>query len=68
MSDEVRLRRRQMSVLEKAAVQAVKDAGQRLLDLCDTLGPSRETSIAKTKTEEAVMWAVKHITRPPEDG
>jgi hypothetical protein len=24
--------------------------------------PSRELSLAKTKAEEAVMWAVKHIT------
>ena len=31
--------------------------------LCETLGASRETSIAKTKIEEAVMWAVKHITQ-----
>ena len=26
-------------------------------------GTSRELSIAKTKAEEAVMWAVKHVTR-----
>ncbi|MGJ3625937.1 Acb2/Tad1 domain-containing protein [Sphingomonas sp. MMS24-JH45] len=25
-------------------------------------GSSRELSIARTKTEEAVMWAVKHVT------
>jgi len=26
------------------------------------LGNNRELSLAKTKIEEAVMWAVKHIT------
>lgn len=26
------------------------------------VGASRELSLAATKTEEAVMWAVKHIT------
>jgi hypothetical protein len=28
----------------------------------EALGQSRELSLAKTKIEEAVMWAVKHIT------
>lgn len=28
-----------------------------------TLGASRELSIAIVKTEEAVMWAVRHITK-----
>ena len=27
------------------------------------IGDSRELSLAKTKIEEAVMWATKHITR-----
>ena len=47
---------------EKASMVAVKDKGQELLDLINSLGNSREVSIARTKTEEAVMWAVKHIT------
>ncbi len=34
-----------------------------LFDTLDSLGPSREVSIAKTKLEEALMWAEKHITR-----
>ena len=29
----------------------------------DVIGSSRELSLAKTKIEEAVMWAVKHITK-----
>lgn len=41
---------------------AIKDAGAAFLELIGGLGTSRETSLAKTKVEEAVMWAVKHIT------
>ncbi len=40
----------------------VKDLGAELLALCDRIGASRELSIAKTNVEQAVMWAVKHIT------
>jgi hypothetical protein len=47
---------------EKASMVAIKDKGQELLDLINSLGNSRELSIARTKTEEAVMWAVKAIT------
>jgi hypothetical protein len=47
---------------EKANMQAVKDAGLAFHDQIAGLGNSREISLAKTKVEEAVMWAVKHIT------
>lgn len=48
---------------EKANMQAVKDQGLAFHAFVDSLGNSREISIARTKIEEAVMWAVKHITR-----
>lgn len=48
---------------EKRQVLAVKDMGLELVELCDMIGSSRELSLAKTKIEEAVMWAVRHITR-----
>lgn len=47
---------------EKAAMQKLKDDGLAFHDYLTSLGNSRELSIAKTKIEEAVMWAVKHIT------
>lgn len=47
---------------EKAAMQKVKDMGLELHDFFASLGSSREISLAKTKVEEAVMWAVKHLT------
>ncbi|AEH79659.1 hypothetical protein U8C32_09305 [Sinorhizobium medicae] len=47
---------------EKAAMQDVKDIGMAFHDRIAALGNSREVALAKTKVEEAVMWAVKHIT------
>lgn len=47
---------------EKVAMMNVKDFGLTFLIYIDTLGNSRELSLAKTKIEEAVMWAVKHVT------
>jgi len=47
---------------EKAAMQKIKDDGLALHEFFASLGSSRELSVAKTKIEEAVMWAVKHIT------
>ena len=53
---------RVLSDAEKANMQAIKDAGLAFHDLIAGLGSSREISLAKTKVEEAVMWAVKSIT------
>jgi hypothetical protein len=53
---------RVLSDAEKANMQAIKDQGLKFHELVSGLGNSREISIAKTKVEEAVMWAVKHIT------
>ena len=52
-----------LSEEDKQAMQAVKDLGLALHDRIEALGQSREVSLAKTKVEEAVMWAVKHITK-----
>ena len=54
---------RVLSEDEKASMQAIKDKGLEFHDLVAGIGESREMSIAKTKIEEAVMWAVKHITK-----
>jgi len=47
---------------EKKRIVAIKIKGDELLALIESNGASRENSIAKTKIEEAVMWAVKDIT------
>jgi len=54
---------RVLSDTEKAKMQAIKDKGLELHDLIEGIGQSRELSIAKTKTEEAVMWANAGIAR-----
>ena len=54
---------RVLTEAEKQQMQAIKDKGLELHDLIESIGASRELSVAKTKTEEAVMWAVKHLTR-----
>lgn len=46
----------------KAQMLTVKDMGLAFHEYCQSLGKSRELSLAQTKIEEAVMWAVKHIT------
>ena len=47
---------------EKETMQMVKDQGLDLWTMFDGIGQSRELSLAKTKVEEAVMWAIKHLT------
>jgi hypothetical protein len=54
---------RVLSDAEKAQMKDLKDKGLEFIQACDALGTSRELSIAKTNAEQAVMWAVKHITR-----
>lgn len=63
---------RVLSDEEKAAMQKLKDLGLEFVSLLHKIGntaaqgekyASRELSIAGTKVEEAVMWAVKHITK-----
>ena len=48
---------------EKRQMQNIKDAGFEFWNLIHSIGQSRELSLAKTKIEESVMWAVKHITQ-----
>lgn len=54
---------RVLSDEEKRQMQAIKDMGLQFHEYCEEIGTSCELSLAKTKIEEAVMWAVKHITR-----
>ncbi len=63
VNNTMRHQYRVLDELEKAQMQAIKDKGLELHELIESIGQSRELSLAKTKTEEAVMWAVKHIAR-----
>lgn len=48
---------------EKSQMKQVKDMGLDFHNFIDGLGMSSEVSLAKTRVEEAVMWATKHLTR-----
>ena len=54
---------RVLSEAEKTDMQRIKDMGLEFFNYIDGIGSSREISLAKTKVEEAVMWAVKHLTK-----
>jgi len=53
---------RVLSDAEKHNMTQIKDRGLEFYQLLSYLGASRELSLAKTKIEEAVMWAIKHVT------
>jgi len=53
---------RELSGSQKDLIVLIKDRGLEFYSLLENMGQSREISIAKTKIEEAVMWATKHIT------
>ena len=61
-NNAVRHAYRVLSEEEKAQMVALKDLGAAFIALCDEIGQSREMSLAKTNAEQAVMWAVKHVT------
>lgn len=61
--DTMRATYKPLSDSQKAEMQGVKDLGEQLHEAIANLGDGRELSLAKTKVEEAVMWAVKHITK-----
>jgi hypothetical protein len=62
INNVMRHKYRVLSDSDKLTMQAIKDKGLEMHELLESIGASRELSIAKTKNEETVMWAVKHIT------
>lgn len=62
VNNTMRHQYRVLSDAEKAKIVRIKDMGLDFHDMVCCLGNSREISLAKTKIEEAVMWAVKHVT------
>jgi hypothetical protein len=63
INNTMRHQYRVLSDEEKAQMQQIKDLGLEFHGLVESFGQSRELSLAKTKIEEAVMWAVKHNTK-----
>ncbi|HLY04292.1 MAG TPA: hypothetical protein VKR31_00945 [Rhizomicrobium sp.] len=63
VNNTMRHQYRVLNDAEKANMEKIKDLGLAFHDFIEGIGQSREISLAKTKIEEAVMWAVKHITK-----
>ncbi len=53
---------RPLSEEEQQQMTDLKSSADHLLGLIEAVPAGREQSLAKTKLEEAVMWAVKSIT------
>lgn len=51
---------RELTEAEKDQIKAIKVKAEEMLDLVPQT--NREFSLARTKIEEAAMWAVKGIT------
>lgn len=62
MNDVFRPKYRQLTADEQNLMLTIKQDAKLMHDTLDRCTPSRETSLAKTKLEEAVMRAVKGIT------
>ena len=60
--DTMRQNYRALTPAEQQNMALIKQLGQDLHNYLETLGNSRELSLAKTKVEESVMWGVKHLT------
>lgn len=54
---------RELSEEEKAQMSTIKDAAHLLYEQIMATPESRERSIAITNLEQAVMWAVKGVTK-----
>lgn len=63
VNNTMRHQYRVLSDEEKANMATIKDKGLDFHSFVEGMGNSRELALAKTKIEEAVMWAVKHITK-----
>jgi hypothetical protein len=62
-NNAVRHTYRVLSDDEKRQMVELKDLGAAFIAKCQEIGGSRELSLAITNAEQAVMWAVKHVTR-----
>ena len=65
-NNTVRYQYRILSEAEKATMMEIKDHGEAFVNLMNILieqnKAHREYALAKTKMEEAVMWAVKGVS------
>lgn len=62
VNNVVRHAYRVLTDTEKRQMGELKDLGAAFIAKCNEVGKSREMSLAVTNAEQAVMWAVKHVT------
>lgn len=62
-NNAVRHAYRVLTDAEKQQMVDLKDIGAAFIAKCQEIGGSRELALAITNAEQAVMWAVKHVTR-----
>lgn len=63
MGDVMRKESVELTDEQTEQIRGIKDFGEDLWKFLDGIGESRELSLAKTRVEEAVMWATKFVTR-----
>jgi hypothetical protein len=59
----MRHQHRDLSEEKKRQVLEIKDLGSAFIHLLNRLQDTREINISRERIEEAVMWAVKGITK-----
>ena len=59
----VRHEYRVLTAEEKQDMLDLKDLGAAFITKCNQIGASRELSLAVTNAQQAVMWAVNHVTK-----
>ena len=59
----VRHEYRVLTAEEKQDMLDLKDLGAAFIAKCNRIGASRELSLAVTNAQQAVMWAVNHVTK-----
>lgn len=63
VNNTMRHQYRVLSDEEKTRMQRIKDMGAEFVSYLEQFPRDRESSLAIIKIEEAVMWAVKGITK-----
>jgi len=62
-SDVFRQEYTQLSEEQEKAIKLIKGTAEELMHHLRGMSPSREISLAVTNLEQAVMWAVKGVTK-----
>lgn len=62
MTDVMRATHKELDDRQAQDIAELKLMAEVFVEKCNLIGKSRELSLAITNAEQAVMWAVKHVT------